>query len=66
MILDSSFGTALFLAAVLCLGGCCRPALAQEMQSREPLSSPEASAHDLADEVMRQVGRRRKSRKLVA
>ena len=49
-------GTALLLAAVLCLGGCCRAALAQETQSREPVPSPEASAHDLAAEVLREAG----------
>ena len=45
------------LAGILLLAACCRPALAQETQSRELLSPPEASAHDLADEVMRRARR---------
>ena len=48
--------TAFILAAALFLAACCRPALAQETPSRETLSPAEASAHDLADEVMRQAG----------
>ena len=56
MIPHSRLGTALLLPAVLCLGGCCRAALAQESQTREPLPSPEASAHDLAAEVLRGAG----------
>ena len=43
--------TALVLVAALCLAGCCRPALAQE-----PPPSPEASARELADEVLRRAG----------
>ena len=42
---------ALVLAAALCLAGCCRAVLAQE---RPP--SPEASARDLAAEVLRKAG----------
>ena len=42
---------ALGLAAALCLAGCCRASLAQEI-----LPSPETSAHDLAAEVLRKAG----------
>ena len=42
---------ALVLAAALCLAGCCRASLAQEMP---PL--PETSARDLAAEVLRKAG----------
>ena len=51
MILYPSLRTAFLLTAVLCLAGCCRPALAQE---RSP--SPEASARDLAADVLRKAG----------
>ena len=44
------------LAGILLLAACCRPALAQETQPREPLSPPEATARDLADEVIRRAG----------
>ena len=39
------------LAGILLLAACCRPALAEESSA-----SPEASARDLADEVLRQAG----------
>ena len=42
--------TAVVLAAALFLAGCCRPAMAQETPS------PEASARDLAAEVLRKAG----------
>ena len=48
--------TALVLAAVLCLAGCCRPALAQEKPLDETALSPEMSARDLAAEVLRKAG----------
>ena len=48
--------TALVLAAVLCLAGCCRPALAQEKSLDETALSPEMSARDLAAEVLRKAG----------
>ena len=48
--------TVLFLAAALCLAGCCRPASAQDTQSLETSSPPEASARDLAAEVLRKAG----------
>ena len=48
--------TALVLAAVLCLAGCCRPALAQEKPLDETALSPEVSARDLAAEVLRKAG----------
>ena len=44
------------LAGLLLLAACCGPALAQETPSRETVSPPEVSAHDLADEVMRRAG----------
>ena len=44
------FRTALLLAAVLCLAGCCGPAWAQETLS------PEAAARDLAAEALRKAG----------
>ena len=43
--------TALFVAVALCLAGCCRPALAQQTPP-----SPEASARDLAAEILRRAG----------
>ena len=48
--------TVLILAAALLLAACCRPALAQEMPPREAPSSPEASARELAAEVLRKSG----------
>ena len=51
MIRNSLSRTALILAATLHLAACCRPALAQE----EP-PSPEASASDLAAQVLRKAG----------
>ena len=48
--------TALVLAAVLCLAGCCRPALAQEKPLDETALSPEMSARDRAAEVLRKAG----------
>ena len=42
---------ALVLAAALCLAGCCRPSLAQELPP-----SPETQARDLAAEVLRKAG----------
>ncbi len=59
---NPSSRTALVLAAALCLAGCCRPALAQETGERpgtaphERSPSPEASARDLAAEVLRKAG----------
>ena len=44
------------LAGMLLLAACCHPALAQETRLRETLSPSEASAHDLAAEVLRQAG----------
>ena len=51
MIRNSLSRTALILAATLHLAACCRPALAQE----EP-PSPEATASDLAAQVLRKAG----------
>ena len=48
--------TALVLATALCLAGCCRPALAQETPPHKTPPSPEASARDLAAEVLRKAG----------
>ena len=46
-----TLGTALLLAAALCLAGCCGPAVAQQSSA-----SPEATARDLAAEVLRKAG----------
>ena len=48
--------TALVLAVALLLAACCRPALAQETPPHETPPSPEASARDLAAEVLRKAG----------
>ncbi len=45
-----TFGTVLLLAAALCLAGCCGAAWSQETPS------PEATARDLAAEVLRKAG----------
>ena len=50
MIRNPRSRTAVVLAAALFLAGCCRPAMAQETPS------PEASARDLAAEVLRKAG----------
>ena len=50
MIRNPRSRTAVVLAAALFLAGCCRPAMAQESPS------PEASARDLAAEVLRKAG----------
>ena len=50
MIRNHRSRTAVVLAAALFLAGCCRPAMAQETPS------PEASARDLAAEVLRKAG----------
>ena len=47
---------ALVLAAALCLAGCCRPALAQQSSPRETPPPPEATARNLAAEVLRKAG----------
>ena len=50
MIRNPRSRTAVVMAAALFLAGCCRPAMAQESPS------PEASARDLAAEVLRKAG----------
>ena len=56
MILNFLSRIALVLAAALCLAGCCRPALAQQSSPRETPPPPEATARNLAAEVLRKAG----------